>query len=81
MDENERRLLADLTSHPGWEVLKAQVQGTAKARATALSKLLLHTEAELDPHKVAYDRGYWKAMYDVVEKPERAVSRKPRTEE
>jgi len=75
LSNNEQQLLADLTKHPGWAVLKGTVEASAQKRALGLSKVLLFTEDPVDQLSLAYERGYYKAMFDLIRKPEQALSK------
>ena len=44
LSDNDQQLLADLTKHPGWAVLKGTVESSAEKRALGLSKVLLFTQ-------------------------------------
>ena len=77
---NDQQLLVDLTKHPGWSVLKGTVESSAQKRALGLSKMLLFTDDPVDQLALAYERGYYKAMFDLIRKPEQALSKTFREE-
>ena len=72
---NEQQLLAELTKHPGWQVLKQIVEENAERKALSVAKQLLHTLEPLNQEQLFYDRGYWQAMTDLINKPERAAKK------
>ena len=80
LTDNEQQLLADLTKQPGWKILKDTVEASAEKRALGLSKVLLFTQEEVDPQALAYERGYYRAMFDLIRKPEQALSKTFREE-
>lgn len=80
LSDTDRTLLAELTKHPGWTVLTGTVEDSAKKRALGLSKVLLFTDDPVDPLALAYERGYYKAMFDLIRRPEQALTRKFREE-
>ena len=80
LSDREQQLLADLTKHPGWAVLKGTVETSAEKRALGLSKLLLFTDKTIDQLALAYERGYYKAMFDLIRKPEQALNKSFRNE-
>ncbi len=73
MDDHDRQLLADLTHHPGWKVLTQAVEASAEKATRARARLLLLTREPVDPLAIEFERGYWKAMLDVVKRPEVAA--------
>ena len=81
LSDNDQQLLADLTKHPGWAVLKGTVESSAEKRALGLSKVLLFTQEEIDQNALAYERGYYRAMFDLIRKPEQALSKTFRTDD
>lgn len=80
LSEHEQKLLAELTKHPGWAVLKGTVEASAEKRALGLSKVLLFTEDPVDQLALAYERGYYKAMFDLIRRPEQALTKTFRNE-
>ena len=80
LSPDERQLLTDLTQHPGWRILTRILKEQAEQRAQAMAKLLLFTDEEIDLDRLRYDRGYYKAMFDLVAKPERAAALKTNKE-
>lgn len=81
LSDSEQQLLAELTKHPGWEVLKGTVESSAEKRALGLSKILLFTDDPVDQLSLAYERGYYKAMFDLIRRPEQALSKSFRNEQ
>ncbi len=81
LSSNERALLADLTRQPGWALLKTIVEEQAEKKATLVAKQLLHTLEPVNNEQLFYDRGYWQAMRDLIEKPERAARQVPQPHE
>jgi hypothetical protein len=80
LSPNEQQLLADLTKHPGWQILKQNVETSAEKRALGLAKILLFTDESVDQISLAYERGYYKAMYDLIRRPEQAITKTFREE-
>lgn len=80
LSDNDRALLVELTKHPGWAVLKGTVETSAEKRALGLSKVLLFTDDPVDQLALAYERGYYKAMFDLIRRPEQALTRAFREE-
>ena len=78
LSDNDRVLLAELTKHPGWTVLKAVVEEQSERKALSVAKQLLHTLDPVNNDQLFYDRGYWQAMTDLISKPERAARHTPK---
>lgn len=76
LSDNDRTLLVDLMKQPGWAVLTGSVEDSAKKRALGLSKMLLFTDDPVDQLALAYERGYYRAMFDLIRRPEQALTRK-----
>ena len=76
LSDNDRALLGELTKHPGWAVLTGSVEDSAKKRALGLSKMLLFTDDPVDQLALAYERGYYRAMFDLIRRPEQALTKK-----
>lgn len=74
MDDHDRQLLADLTTHPGWKVLSRCLDDSLNKRARGLARALLVEEADIDLTLLERERAYWKAMSDLLKHPERATS-------
>ncbi len=73
LSENDRVLLADLTKQPGWALLQAIVEDQADKKVHRYAQQLMHTLEPIDERQLYYDRGYWQAMRDLIDKPERAA--------
>lgn len=74
LNEHDRQLLADLTTHPGWKILNQCLDDSLDKRARGLARTLLVEEADVDLTQLERERAYWKAMRDLLKHPERAAS-------
>jgi hypothetical protein len=67
-DDREKKILADLALHPGWAILRQDMIEAKNAYFTKLGKDL-YDNPTVTPDDLHYKRGYFHAIFFLLNKP------------
>lgn len=74
LTETERATLADLTRHPGWDILKRMAEERTNAKVRSLARTILNGEGDVPGEVIWVERGYCRGVNELVKAPEKALA-------